>query len=296
MPGPDEAPRCSDWATSAGLNPQGTAFAAETVTLIGTPPPWPKPVFDHPLLAGLASSMETRLGTTRVLAFATQDRGQDELSVHVYSGRPMLGEIFVVPVGQLAGFVADPITGHHDARPIGPAPERLLAICTQGTHDVCCGTDGTRFANQADRLIAVARVSHTGGHRFAPTALQIPEGRMWSHLNMDVAAAIVERSVPPSELIDHCRGSIFMPPGPEQVAECAAFSAAGWDWTATEVHTIEPDRYSVTGTVADQTVAYDVELQVSREVPTISCRQPGGLPVKTRFEYEVLSITPSIGQ
>jgi hypothetical protein len=287
-PAADEAPRCADWARGTGLNPQGTAFSAETVTLVGVPLPWPKPVFEHPALIGLEASMDTTWGRTRVLAFAAATMAPDTAQVLIYKDETVAA--FQVPITELAAFVADPAQRVAET----DAPRQMLAVCTQGTHDVCCGTDGTRFAIEAENVTEVIRVSHTGGHRFAPTALQLPEGRMWAYLDMDVITAIMEKSQPPANLVSHYRGSIFVPPGAEQVAESAVFAVSGWGWKPTSVSPSGSGSFAVTGQVAGQIAQYEVILEPWREVPTIACRQPGGQPIKTRVEYRVKSIMESV--
>lgn len=280
LPGPDEQPRCASWSRAIALDPRGTAFHAETVTLIGVPAPWPKPVFDHPLLGGLATGMKSSRGTTRVLAFADDPPSGDRLRVLVYAGFPMVGTAYEVPALELARHVADPSDRWRSAR---PAPERVLAVCTQGSHDVCCGTDGTRFAAEAEsRPITVLRVSHTGGHRFAPTALVIPDGRMWARMDLPLLDAVLERR-PPDAFIDRCRGLILAPAGAGQVAECAVFAAEGWSWQTTAVR-LNGGEAEVVG----QERVARVTVVPRRQVPTISCRQPGGVPAKQAVEYEAV--------
>ena len=47
-----------------------------------------------------------------------------------------------------------------------------VLVCTHGTRDTCCGSLGTRLWRDLDAGGAtVRRTSHTGGHRFAPTAV-----------------------------------------------------------------------------------------------------------------------------
>lgn len=64
-----------------------------------------------------------------------------------------------------------------------------LLVCTNGTRDLCCAAKGRPVALgvaalQPDR---VWEVTHTSGHRFAPTAVLLPAGTL--HGRLDVAAA-----------------------------------------------------------------------------------------------------------
>ncbi|NNC42228.1 MAG: hypothetical protein HKO03_03170 [Acidimicrobiia bacterium] len=283
LPAGDHAPRCTDWSSSIALDPRGTAFAADTVTFIATPGAWPKPVFAHPLLTGLAPRMDTNLGVTRNLTFRHDASSDDRVLVYVYSGPNMKGKSYLVPPPYLKDLVL-----HHDDRWLGgePAPSRVLAVCTQGSHDVCCGTDGTRFAAEAaERDVTVLKVSHTGGHRFAPTALFVPDGRMWAHMDLALLDAILERSSEPKKIIGRCRGSISAPPGPGQVAECEILAGNGWEWRPASV-SVDGDTVILRGS----TGSYRVEVRPARVVPTVTCRADGGLPAKTRTEYEVTDV------
>ncbi len=283
LPASDTAPRCTDWSSSIALDPRGTAFAADTVTFIATPAAWPKPVFAHPLLTGLAPRMNTTIGVTRNFAFRQDASSDDRVLVYIYSGPEMTGKSYLVPPPHLPELILN-----QDDRWLSgePAPSRVLAVCTQGSHDVCCGADGTRFAAAAaDRDVTVLRVSHTGGHRFAPTALFVPDRRMWAHVDLALLDAILERSCEPREIIGRCRGSIAAPPGPGQVAECEILARIGWEWRPDSV-SVDEDTVIVRGT----TGSYRVEVRPRRVVPTVSCRADGGLPAKTWTEYEVTGV------
>lgn len=67
-----------------------------------------------------------------------------------------------------------------------------------------------------------------GGHRFAPTLLEFPEGRYWDHLEIGAAEDLVERAGPFSRLGRFYRrwaGSRF-----EQIAEREILNREGWKW------------------------------------------------------------------
>ena len=89
-----------------------------------------------------------------------------------------------------------------------------LLICTHGKRDVCCGQSGTAlYAELCSRLDQGAapdaaqgavqdgviskyrlwRTSHTGGHRFAPTALTFPDGYAWAYLDAPASEHILQR-------------------------------------------------------------------------------------------------------
>ena len=240
------------------------------MVLVGVPRPWPKPVFDLEVLNGLSATMETTLGTTRVMAFVAEPA--DETTVLIYSGLPFAGRRFAVSSQDVVDFVREPtLDGAVDW------PEPVLAVCTQGSHDVCCGTDGTRFAQAAANVIPVLAVSHTGGHRFAPTAVELPSGRMWANLDIETLQQIVSAEGPVP--VANYRGSVRMPAGPVQVAEAAAFARFGWDWQPTGFAE-EGDIVEITGNLGSESY----RVGPTRQVPTVGCRSDA--EPKTRLEYE----------
>ncbi|MDP7066036.1 MAG: sucrase ferredoxin [Acidimicrobiales bacterium] len=302
LPSGDTSPKCSTHARQIATDPCGTAISAHAIILVEVPLPWPKPVFDHPLLKGFQSISETSLGTTRVLAMIprTEEPGteilvyqRDEVGMKSWGLR-------LHSASQLVKFASDiqtkiPQYPDTSAEKVNP-PELAVVVCTQGSHDICCGSEGARLANELERRapgLNVLRVSHTGGHRFAPTAMTIPDGRMWAYLDPETTLSILELTGDPSLLSPKCRGWLGAATGPGQVAERAIFEQLGWELDLLprelEVREIEFG-WAVSIWVARQ--EWLVEVRRGREVPTISCRANGGLPAKPSYEYIVTEIHP----
>ena len=81
--------------------------------------------------------------------------------------------------------------------------------------------------------------------------------------------------------------------GPAQVAERAVFAAQGWgfDQARRQVTTDDESNGGPIGfTIVTEEATWEVRVAEGRAVPTIACRQPGGLPAKPGREYEVVSI------
>ena len=302
LPSSEEAPKCSSYSRLINADPCGTALAVEALILIETPLPWPKPVFDHPLLKGFSSTVATSLGLTRVLAMVPRDEDpgigifvyqRDEVGVKSWTFRPQ-------GPSDLAQFASKIRTMTPDQLATTPGsldpPELAVLICTQGSHDICCGSEGTKLADELEERapgLHVLRISHTGGHRFAPTAMTLPDGRMWAHLDADTTLSILELTGEPSRLGSQCRGWWGAPSGPGQVAERAVFEQLGWelDILPRDI-TVSPseDGWTVSLSVALQ--EWSVEVRRGREIPTIACRSDGGLPAKPNHEYTVAKIHP----
>ena len=70
----------------------------------------------------------------------------------------------------------------------------LVLVCTNGRRDVCCAKLGAPVAQalaQQDGL-EVWQTTHLGGHRFAATLLQLPEGLCYGRLEPHEAPALAE--------------------------------------------------------------------------------------------------------
>lgn len=169
------------------------------------------------------------------------------------------------------------------------------AICAQGSHDICCGAEGMRLVGQIEAMrpdVTVRKVSHTGGHRYAPTGLTFPDGRMWGFVTADEMAAIVARNGLPSSFADRCRGWMGAD-SVGQVAERAVFAVVD-DWSMDDVartvtSTEIGDGWDCTVEVVDR--VFDVRVESGRPVPTITCRADGGLPAKLGREYVVTALS-----
>ncbi len=309
LPAPDESVRCADHSRSLSVDPGGTAIGCDRVVLIETPLPWPKPVFDHPGLVAVAPILKGSTVATRTLAYVgeptsasgrtviTFDRntGADGPEVDVIERRfTAKSDEELVALG-IALANDDRSTVSAMAGYEEPLSTPVALVCTQGSHDVCCGSEGARFAADAETIadLTVYRVSHTGGHRFAPTAMTLPDGRMWADLDLDLIRAILTRSGGITEAAAHCRGWWGAAPGPAQMAERAVFETVGWDFddrkrTVEKVEFLDgASRYLV----ASGERSWEVTVDSGRTLPTIACRQPGGLPAKQSIEYAIQRVT-----
>ncbi len=301
LPDSGESLRCAEHARRISVAPGGTAVAADVVVLIETPRPWPKPVFEHPLLQGLSSTMELRAGPARVLAAEPRAAGETPV-VTVYERGEVgaLGTVFEPPdADAVAGLVED-LTDTYPSEierwNAGPAPELAVLVCTQGSHDICCGSDGVRLANELEQRaagLAVYRVSHTGGHRFAPTAMTLPDGRMWADVSVDELLSVLDLTGDAAAMAAKCRGWWGAQTGAPQVAEIELLRRLGWnaDVLPREV-AVESAGEGWQVDIAVAREPWSFEIAAGRVVPTIACRAEGGLPAKPGREYVVTAVSP----
>lgn len=148
----------------------------------------------------------------------------------------------------LAGRVADPAAllqldlaalGAGDrARALATLPglrehPPVLLLCTNGRRDLCCATRGRPLALAAAAAFPdrVWESSHTGGHRFAPTGVLLPQGRYLGRLDLALAGAALraaDRGELPTALAGsgHDRGACRLT-APEQVAEATVRARIG---------------------------------------------------------------------
>ncbi len=338
LPDSDSSVLCSDFSRSLELDPVGTAIRADRIVLVETPLPWPKPVFNHPALNGVKEVFDQSSTATRVLASASSDEVASQVvsgggvAVNVFDRNCVsssdaisgLGGVsgssnktkeqvvdhyrFEVMAGDLLGFAellaAHPIGAELSpqlsevVRDQGPVTSPVLIVCTQGSHDICCGSKGMRFANDVEAIenAVVYKVSHTGGHRFAPTAMTLPDGRMWADLTVDKLAKILSKTTDVVDVVSSCRGWWGAERGAAQTAERAVWSQIGWSFDETD-RSVRL-RSEAGGGVAQEHrwvvesegQQWEVIVSVGREVPTIACHSPGGLPAKSSIEYQVDSV------
>ena len=114
---------------------------------------------------------------------------------------------------------------------------REMLICTHTSVDIACGRFGTpiyqelrkKYAGSADANLRIWRCSHFGGHKFAPTLIDLPTGQYWGHLAPEMLDLLVHQQGDVAGLRSHYRGwagvSKF-----EQIAEREIWMETGWDW------------------------------------------------------------------
>lgn len=160
-----------------------------------------------------------------------------------------------------------------------PAEVKDLLLCTHGSRDVCCGSSGPalfdevvgRLGDRSD--LRIWRTSHTGGHRFAPTALSLPDGFAWAHLDAITSLGILERTDPAS-LAPHCRGAVTLDSAVAQVADREALVRFGWSWA-------ESPREAVVVAHERDTLATTIDVRSTGVEPQ------GGLRVRVELERNV---------
>lgn len=240
-------------ARTERLDPIGSAPPDEGFVVMSVPLPWPARIEGAPRVAELAPLVDRlvpggrryRLQATPAAAGAPVEldvhhvaRGLDAspASTHVRIPHDDLSTALHV-----ASSGGDLDRWH--APTSGPDEVEVL-LCTHGARDGCCGSLGTRLAVRrgGEHRVRVRRTSHLGGHRYAPTALTLPDGRYWAFLDAASLDGIVTRSGPIDIAMLSYRGCAGISPA-AQVVERAAFGDHGWAWLG--------HRWAVDETIAD---------------------------------------------
>ena len=288
----------------------GTGLRADLFLAVDVPLPWPKPVFNHQLLTGVTELLDSYSTPTRLLASVPEDNNrltvtafQRKQTGHLDGSSLRRSQTTFHPSDLL-----DVLKGMLDEKKAEDSIEiiqeeqaRELWVCTQGSHDVCCGSEGTALSLEANKnleVVKVRRVSHLGGHRFAPTAVTFPDGRMWSHLSMENLHEIFDGKPVEESLLKKCRGWSGSETGPEQIAEREGLTLHGWNWDKyqrkTTVISKEDSEIKVLVTGFppgdEPEVKFEVIINDSGKTPIFSCDKAGDIPTKWQTQYEVKTV------
>jgi len=288
----------------------GTGLRADLFLAVDVPLPWPKPVFNHQLLTGVTELLDSYSTPIRLLASVPDNNNrltvtayQRKQTDHSHESSLRRSQTTFQPSDLLdvLKVILDEKEAEDSIEVVQEEQVRELWICTQGSHDVCCGSEGTALSLEANKNlhgVKVRRVSHLGGHRFAPTAVTFPDGRMWSHLSMENLHKIFDETPIEENLLKKCRGWSGSETGAEQIAEREGLNLYGWSWDKykrkTTVISEEESKIIVLVTgfaPGHQTeTRFEVVINESGKTPVFSCDKAGETPAKWQTQYEVKTV------
>jgi hypothetical protein len=286
--------------------PIGTAAMHAQHVFVEVPMPWADAVSDSRHFPKALNAVRERTllagRSFRVVAVAPDPAYSRDGHARVLSFRRPAGAFstflkddFLVPQRQVASLVEALIDRGAALERFAPYRAltddvRDLFICTHGSHDACCGSLGFPLYEHARRVLAaelsgrlrVWRTSHFGGHRFAPTVIDFPEGRAWAHADPDLLSRILHHDLSPALIARHYRGWSGAASPYEQTAEREALMLAGGSWTSRCIATqtlaiderlgIADVRVEFTDPRTQVAGAYDVTVEVAGQVRTGSCQ------------------------
>lgn len=269
---------CSTVSEESGEDPAGSAWAVRRYVLVELPLPWPENVLQaRNAPEGLEEFMWEMYRELQepwgIIGIAPDDSYSVEGKAWIFDlqqGDGVAGTYhrhgYLVPLDETVRYLRllsfEP--EHPDllaARQQDDQVTRDFLICTHGAVDACCATMGypmyklmRAMADRAESPVRVWRCTHFGGHRFAATAFEAPDGRYWARLKADMLANLVHRRVPMRELRRNYRGWAALPEALWQIAEAEIFARAGWGWTEATITSVTGDAAPENG--GDLTVGF----------------------------------------
>lgn len=251
---------CNVLAQEKGVDPVGHAGYFEDAILVEAPLPWKRDVFAQPGVLPKESKLlrdlwlkeyqETGRYPHLPLLLAPDDNySVPGLRRVIFYERPLppfatFNKLeYLVPEEQLGPLVwalhQDKPTLANFERYRLPQAESIrdILVCTHGSVDVVCAKFGFPIFKHlqekyGDEQLRIWRVTHFGGHVFAPTLIDMPIGHYWAYVEEPQAAQIIERQTDVSHLRGHYRGWAGLEGGFAQAAEREMWQREGWEWFA----------------------------------------------------------------
>ncbi len=274
--------------------------AYQSFLLVEWPLPWPHDLSEIPALASLGADLAAAGCRLQGIVPPGDQTQRRVVRYHLDSTAPFAGyrrsELIVDPADVISAarqLLADPPLASSDGRPTD------VLVCTHGRRDRCCGSFGTELALQllADpdclgSSTRVSRTSHTGGHRFAPTAMVFPEGTGWAFADMDLLSKVVQRRGPITDVLDRYRGCAGLDTPEAQVVERGVLAEIGWDlfdlprWSTRQADGAVRLHVQYT----DRTDVWEGRVAPGRVLPVPECGAPVGAARKTSTEYRLTSL------
>ena len=239
---------CSDNSREVAEDIIGTATNNQTYVLIECPPPWHSDAFSsrwvpdnlrllvkEAKLAKLpikfqliANDLSHKVDSTTLLIYHQEEGGGKG-----YSKR----EFKLENIEQAAATIKQWLWAKNLNYEIDATNKRDILVCTHGSHDQCCARYGNPFYFHANNIISglsldnvrIWRSSHFGGHRFAPTMIDLPQGRYYGNLDQESLKSILTHTGDIKRFKDIYRGWGILPRS-IQIVERELILRYGWDW------------------------------------------------------------------
>lgn len=253
---------CSAASLAVGESTIGTAPSYQAYVMIETPVPWQPEVSDSMHFPAVWRDALNRISTqvpgVRLQGILPQDDfspdrarvlffHQDAGATAQFHKTEFLIDPEKLPALLLAWFISPEERADFDRYRVTALAHRDFFVCTHGVRDACCGRLGypifevlrQRFEDDAN--VRVWRTTHLGGHRFAPTLLDMPEGRYWGRVEPAALDAIISRQGPVESVRPYLRGWAALAEPVLQIAEAEVLMRHGWSWLdmRRQAHTTE---------------------------------------------------------
>jgi hypothetical protein len=297
-----ETVRCSEWARAQELDPVGSAGSYSGFLLIETPLPWPR----DPGMVEEVKSIAPLIEGCRLRVQLLVPPGEDvDRRAILYrndgSAKDVWFSGFRRSETTMADSLAGAVTSLLEAGSTGRGPGQEVLVCTHGKRDVCCGSLGTTLFQKVAPLLSspdlfIWRTSHTGGHRFAPTFIVLPEGTAWAFADTSLVDAVVHRSAPFADVASRYRGCAGLDGPMVQAVERKVLTTAGWGLLDRARRGYPTGETGADGSVMIRLDARDSRggldswealVRPGRTLPVPDCMRPLSEAKKSETEWEV---------
>jgi hypothetical protein len=299
-----ETLRCATWTRANHVSPIGSAGSYRGYLLVELRMPWPADIAETRLVSSISevvdgsglrvqAILDAKARGRRIVAYlnpSTQGFSGFERRESEY------GDDFVADVKALLGDQPHPGGATSGAMASDErTPGKDLLVCIHGMRDFCCGSLGAALAvsltnQQLPEGVRLWRTSHTGGHRFAPNLIVLPEGTLWAYADEALADKVLNRTGSVEEVVDHYRGCSGLPGPQVQAVEREVLRQVGWDLfdqnRSGEV--TEDGTVRLTVQAPDQPVqTWEAEVRSGRTLPVPDCGRPIEEARKSETEWVV---------
>jgi hypothetical protein len=132
------------------------------------------------------NALRARIPKTRLALIRQPDRQSGPLTLYRVFSSESAPRIFRTEFTNYEELSFDADCSGHES------DENLYAVCTHGTHDLCCARYGNRIYSELRAVTGnVWHISHIGGCRFAPNVVCLPHGVVYGRVEPADCAAIV---------------------------------------------------------------------------------------------------------
>jgi hypothetical protein len=317
-----ESRLCSAFSTANSESAGGSAFSWKRSLMVEVPEPWDGQIIrSRHFPQGVFKAVATADGSDReaklhcILPDDEYSR-PDHTRVILFS-RPkghfsrFDKDDFLVPTEKVLALAEAIVSSDRDLSAFeeyrqDTAATRDILVCTHGSHDTCCGTFGypiydrlrNGLAREAGSNLRVFRVSHLGGHRFAPNFVDMPEGRNWVRMGVGDVDDLLLRRRAPSELKLFHRGWAGLDTPQEQSAEQEIFMREGWEWTTRDrsgtvveaANDGSPARVRIdyAGANSGGSGSYEATVEQIEDAPRVEC--PSGERSGSWWQFKVTEL------
>jgi hypothetical protein len=239
---------CSDYSRQTGEDLIGSATNYQTYILVECPPPWISETFSSQWvpdnLRVLVEEVKRAHLPIRFLLIANDESSKTNYTTLLLYQKPEgLGtgyqkqEFHLENIEQVAGVVRKWLWGGYAKHQVKTSTARDILVCTHGSQDKCCAKYGNPFyfygkntiANLLMHDVRIWKSTHFGGHRFAPTAIDLPAARYYGLLDQHSFSSILTRTGDIQCLRKVYRGWGILPTA-LQIVERELILNYGWDW------------------------------------------------------------------